>query len=163
MWQEMVDNAFSQFIKVVEVGRPALKGKLRKNLERVDQDGNKLTDEIPALDEHGDAIPGKKVPYHRKLADGGIYVSWEAKQYGLVDEIGYLEDATKKAATQANLSDYQVVVYDRPVSLLNLLGGGVKQPTPSDYSRAADAASPRVWYLAPNSEFAGMLAIMGKQ
>jgi len=162
MWQEMVDNAFSQFMSVVEAGRPALKGKLRKNLERVDQEGNKLPDEIPARDERGDAIPGKTFPYHRKLADGGIYVAWEAKQYGLIDEIGYLEDAIKKAATHASLSDYQAVVYDRPVSPFLSLLGGVKQPGPSDYSRAAEAATPRVWYLAPNSHLSGMLTIMGK-
>jgi protease-4 len=163
MWQEMVDNAYSQFISIVEAGRPHLKGKLTKELDRVDQAGNKLPKEIPDRDEKGEPIPGKSVPYHRKLADGGIYVAWEAKQYQLVDDIGYLDDATKKSATLANLSDYRVIVYERPVSLLSLLGGGIKQPTPREFARAAEAAGPKIWYLAPNSEFAGMLAIMGKE
>lgn len=162
MWQDMVDTAYSQFINIVETGRPALKGKLTKDLERVDRDGNKLNSEITARDDRGDEIPGKKIPYHRKLADGGIFVAWEAKHYGLIDEIGYLDDAAKKAATLANLSDYKVVVYDRPITLLSLLGGGIKQPNPADFSRAAFAASPRVWYMVPNAELSGLLAIMSK-
>jgi protease-4 len=164
VWKEMVDNAYAQFIDIVETGRPHLKGMLTKNLNRKDQNGKQMPTEIPDLDDNGDPIPGKKVPYHRKLADGGIFVAWEAKQLGLVDEIGYLDDATKKAATLAGLSsDYEVIVYERPPSLFNLLGGGIKQPGPQEFSKAAQAAGPQVWYMCPNAEFAGMLAIMGKE
>lgn len=163
VWQDMVDNAYAQFIEIVEAGRPGLKGKLTKDLVRVDGAGNKLPTEIPVRDDKGEPIPGKTVPYKRKLADGGIFTAQEAKRYELIDEIGYLEDAVKKAAQLAALSDYRTVIYDKPVTLLSLLGMQAKQSQKSEFLRLAEAAGPRLWYLAPNSEFAGMLAVMGKE
>jgi protease-4 len=162
MWQDMVDNAYGQFIKIVEDGRPQLKGKLTKDVERVDAAGNKLPDEIQLYDDKGNVVPGKTVPYHRKLADGGIFTAPVAKHYQLIDDIGYLEDAVKKAATLAGLSDYETVVYEKPVSIMSLLGASAKQSSSSEFLRIAQAAGPRVWYLSPNSEFAGMLALMEK-
>jgi protease-4 len=164
MWQDMVDNAYSQFLSIVEAGRPQLKGKLTQDITRVDAKGNKLPDEIAPRDSNGNIIKdAKPIPYKRQLADGGIYTAQEAKHYGLVDEIGFLEDATKKAATLANLSsDYQVVIYERPLTWLSLFGGGMKQPQP-DFAKLAQAASPRIWYLAPQSEAAGILAAIGKE
>jgi len=164
MWQDMVDDSYKQFLSIVENGRPNLKGELTKDLVRVDGDGKKLPDEIPVYDEHGDAVPGKKVPYKRKLADGGIFTALVAKQYKLIDDVGFLEDAVKKAATMAGLTqgDYETVVYETPLSLLSLLAGGADQSSRSEFLRLASAAGPRVWYLAPNSEFAGILAEMGK-
>src|SRR5262245_27722976 len=163
MWQDMVDHSYKQFLSVVEQGRPHLKGRLTKDLQRVGENGEKLPDEIPARDKDGNILKdGKPIPYKRKLADGGIFTAQEAKQYELIDEIGFLEDAAKKAAALANLTDYEVVTYERPVTLLSLLGGDMKQPHP-DFAKFASAAGPRLWYLAPNSEFAGMLAIMGKE
>jgi protease-4 len=164
MWQDMVDNAYKQFLDIVETGRPPLKGTLTKDLVRVDADGKKLPDEIAEYDDKGDVIPGKTVPYKRKLADGGIFTAPVAKQYKLIDEIGFVEDAVKKAATLAGLSqnDYKTVVYEKPLTLLSLLGASAKQSERSEFARLAAAAGPRVWYLAPNSEFAGVLAQMEK-
>jgi protease IV len=163
MWQDMVDNAYSQFISVVEIGRPHLKGQLTKDLERVGPQGEKLRDEILPRDKDGNIIKdAKPIPYKRKLADGGIFTVQEAQHYKLIDEIGFLEDATKKAAALANLSDYQVITYERPVTLLSLFGGGMTQRRP-DFAKFAAASGPRIWYLGPNSEFAGMLAIMGNE
>jgi protease-4 len=48
----------------------------------------------------------------RKLADGRIYTGIEAKKLGLVDEVGYLEDALKCALDLACLKDAAVVAYD---------------------------------------------------
>ncbi len=149
MWQDMVDNAYGQFRSVVEEGRPALKGKLTRNIELVDSNGNKLSGEIPARDSNGDIIKdAKPFTYTRQLADGGIFTAQEAKHYGLIDEIGFLKDATKKAATMANLSDYEVVTYPRQFSFLDLFSGGMKQTQP-DFAKIALASGPRVWYLAP--------------
>ena len=163
MWQDSVDNSYAQFISIVEDGRPALKGMLTKDLERVDPQGKRLPDEVPARDKDGNIdLTAKAIPYKRKLADGGIFTAHEAKHYQLVDDIGFLEDATKKAATMANLTDYEVIVYERPISLLSLFGGGMNQTQP-DFAKFASAAGPRIWFLAPHAEFAGMLAIMGKR
>ena len=50
----------------------------------------------------------------RRLADGRIYTAAEAKQLGLVDELGYLDDAIALARKEANLAEAQVIMYHRP-------------------------------------------------
>jgi protease-4 len=48
----------------------------------------------------------------RALADGRIYTGLDAKQLGLVDEVGYLEDAINAAMAMACIKDARVVAYD---------------------------------------------------
>jgi protease IV len=54
-------------------------------------------------------IPTERV---RELADGRVYTGVEAKKLGLVDEVGYLEDALKCALDLACLKDANVIAYD---------------------------------------------------
>jgi protease IV len=49
----------------------------------------------------------------RKLADGRIYSGDQAKAAGLIDEIGYLEDAVELAKKKAGLTEARVVTYGR--------------------------------------------------
>ena len=49
----------------------------------------------------------------RQLADGRIYTADVAKNEGLIDEIGYLDDAIDRAKKSANLNTAQVVTYTR--------------------------------------------------
>jgi len=49
-----------------------------------------------------------------KLADGRIYSGAQAKNLGLVDEIGYMQDAIDGAARLAKTSDPQVLFYENP-------------------------------------------------
>lgn len=49
----------------------------------------------------------------RQLADGRIYTADIAKSKGLIDEIGYLDDAIEQAKENAKLTDAQVVTYTR--------------------------------------------------
>jgi ClpP class serine protease len=146
----MVDHAYLEFLQVVEQGRPSLKGKLQDDI---------LIDEVVKIRE-GEARE-KKVKYTRYRADGGIWVADEAMKYGLIDQIGYLEDAIKVAKQAAGLSDdYRAVNYERPPSFLGAWLG-IKTEPPSmqlDVSKLADAATPRLWYLAPQSDLAGILA-----
>ncbi|MGH7166759.1 MAG: signal peptide peptidase SppA [Nitrospiraceae bacterium] len=65
----------------------------------------------------------------RKLADGRIYSAEQAKALGLVDSIGYLDDAIELAKRQSGLKDARVVAYRRPGEYrpniyAHLLGGG---------------------------------------
>lgn len=50
----------------------------------------------------------------KRLADGRIYTGEQAKAAGLVDEIGYLEDAVALAKQKAGLTEARVVTYQRP-------------------------------------------------
>jgi protease-4 len=151
LWQDMVDHAYSQFLAVVEDGRPLLKDKL---LEQV------LKKRLPKAPTTG----GEAVDFYRQRADGGIFTSDQALQLGLIDKIGYLEDAIKEVKRLANLGDdVRVVTYDRPPSLLTSLLGAEVAPSEGrlDPGKLAAGAVPRLWYLTPQSEMAGILAAIG--
>lgn len=74
----------------------------------------------------------------RPLADGRIFTAAQAKELGLVDRLGYLDDALTLAKERAGLTEARVVVYHRP---------GSHRPT--IYSLAPEILdwSPRFFYL----------------
>jgi protease-4 len=49
----------------------------------------------------------------RALADGRVYTGLDAKQLGLVDAVGYLEDAIADARALAGIDDATLIAYDR--------------------------------------------------
>lgn len=49
----------------------------------------------------------------KKLADGRIYSGDQAKAAGLIDEIGYLDDAIEMAKKKAGLTEARIVTYGR--------------------------------------------------
>jgi protease-4 len=49
----------------------------------------------------------------RPLADGRVYTGLDAQKLGLVDEVGYLEDALSAAMDLAGIKDAAVIAYDR--------------------------------------------------
>src|SRR5262249_54902792 len=49
----------------------------------------------------------------RALADGRIYTGIDAQKLGLVDQVGYLEDAIQAALDLACIKDAAIVAYDR--------------------------------------------------
>ncbi len=57
--------------------------------------------------------PNLSAEHIRKLADGRIYSGEQAKALGLVDGIGYLDDAVDLAKQQAGVAEAKVVVYRR--------------------------------------------------
>ncbi len=159
IWQDMVDHAYRQFVTVVEEGRPKLKGKLTKDLV--------IKEEIAAADDKGNSLldgngQAKKVPFTRIRADGGIFTADQAKEFGLIDEIGYQETAIAEARKLAGLGeDYEVFTYDRPIAIMNMLLGEEKaNPHESrmDLRSLSQAATPRLWYLSSQSDLAGLLA-----
>lgn len=58
-----------------------------------------------------------------QIADGAVYPADQALALGLVDELGYANDAYDKAAQLANLTNKHVVKYSKQQGLLDLLGG----------------------------------------
>lgn len=61
-----------------------------------------------------DGRPNLSVDQIRKLADGRIYSGEQAKAIGLVDDLGYLDDAIRLARERAKLEEAKVVTYRRP-------------------------------------------------
>lgn len=95
-----------------------------------------------------DKIPGGAAKL-KELADGRVYYAEEAQKLGLIDEIGYSDDAIRVAKDLANLSGpVRVVQYARPVSFLELVesGGGGGQRG-FDPNGLADVAAPKFFYL----------------
>jgi protease-4 len=56
------------------------------------------------------------------LADGSIYNAPEAIENGLIDDVGYIQEAIVLAESLADISDAKVVEYAEPFSLESLLG-----------------------------------------
>src|SRR5262249_43161111 len=119
LWQDMVDHAYSQFISIVEEGRPQLKGKMKELVVN-------RTITVTEKDKDGKEVKVDK-PFTRYRADGGVFTAEQALEFGLIDQIGYEKDAIEEARKLAGLGDdYWVVRYQRPLSLPDLLG--VKAP-----------------------------------
>lgn len=67
------------------------------------------------LDVVAKARPGIPEGKLRSLADGRVYTAGQALDAGLIDQIGYPENAIAWAKQEAGLSRCQVVIYHRPV------------------------------------------------
>jgi protease-4 len=159
LWQDMIDHAYQEFLDVVNKGRG---NKLKYPLQDEIKEEHK---QIPDIDADGKVIKEngqpKMVEYVRRLADGGIYTADKAKKYGLIDDIGYLDDAIVEARKLAGLGgNVRVITYEKPATLLTLLmGTEASQPgLRLDLNQFANSTMPRVWYLAPQSGLSGFLA-----
>lgn len=95
-------------------------------------------------------------PFFRKnpekldeLATGEVFSSMRAKEVGLVDETGFLEDAIARAAELAGLEadDYRVIEYEPPVTLSSL-AGFAQVNRGRDWTSLLDLTAPRAWYLS---------------
>jgi protease-4 len=161
-WQDMVDASYKHFLQVVHSGRPKLTDEILSN-EAV------ITEKIAIRDDKGNVAVDwfgepRTVDYIRYRADGGTFTASEALKFGLIDEIGSLEKAVEFVAKSADVSKYQVIAYERPTALFHLLfGSQAKAPSSAlDPQRLAQGATPRLWYLAPQADLAGILAGMAK-
>ncbi len=72
-------------------------------------------------------IPEDKV---RAFADGRIYTAQQAKDLGLVDRVGYLEEAVETAKQAARLPEARVVMYHRPRDYRSNIYSGTPIPEP---------------------------------
>lgn len=95
--QSVVDDMYGRFVKIVAEGR-AGKGP------------------IPAEAKAAEAAV-------RTIADGRIYTATQALSNGLVDEIGYLEDAQNAARKLSGVGDAEIIRYRRRLSFMDILSG----------------------------------------
>jgi protease-4 len=80
----------------------------------------------------------------RPLADGRIFSATAAQQNGLVDSIGYWEDAVKKMAELLSVPDVRVIRYEYHPSFSEILAN-LRSPWPD--IRALASEPPRLLYL----------------
>jgi protease IV len=85
----------------------------------------------------------------RRLADGRIYTAHQALAAGLVDGIGYLQDAVAELKERAHLEQARVVVYHRPREWSENLYSSSAAPAPRALPAgvAGQVASPAFLYL----------------
>jgi protease-4 len=96
------------------------------------------------------------VAYSRRLADGGVFTAQQAKEFGLVDRIGFQEDAIAEARQLANLSEAKVITYEKPLTFVDALLGVRLQASVSQTTLdMLPGVTARLWYLTPGYELAG--------
>jgi protease-4 len=86
------------------------------------------------------------------VATGQIFAANDALAKGLVDKIGFIEDAVARAAELANLgtSEVRCIKYDRPPTLFGSAFGASaasRSTAAADLSALFDLATPRAYYL----------------
>lgn len=86
------------------------------------------------------------------IATGQVFTANQALERGLIDKIGFLEDAIHRAAELANVSTDEVrcVKYAAPTTLVGeLIGARTASPTGYSLDAASllDLAAPRAYYL----------------
>ena len=82
------------------------------------------------------------------IADGSIYTARAALENGLIDGIGYLDDAITAAKTRGSLGEIEptIIRYSRKEPMLGLFG--LSSGTPADVRRLIDElAMPRLMFL----------------
>jgi protease-4 len=89
--------------------------------------------------------PNLSLEQIKKLADGRIYSGEQAKVAGLVDDIGYLDEAIELAKKKAGVSEARVVTYRRPGEYQNNI-----------YSRALTSGAP-AWSSLANFDLLSMV------
>jgi len=87
------------------------------------------------------------------VATGQVFTARQAVDNGLVDKVGFLEDATARAIELAGVdpADTQVIRYKRDTGLMDQLLFGAnaraRNAAPFDLSRLVDLATPRAYYI----------------
>jgi protease-4 len=99
-------------------------------------------------------VKARKLPEDRvrAAADGRVYTAEQALRLGLVDRIGYLEDAVALAKERVGLSEARVVMYHRPKEYRANIYSATPVPSPAESTLAQLAAAfggggPRFLYL----------------
>lgn len=96
---------------------------------------------ITVIDDNRKPLNREKVT---KLATGQIYTADDALKFGLIDAIGYEEDALAELSTVAQVTDPKVVKYGHTSGLVDLILGSKAQLDPAaQFRNWLEAAVPR--------------------
>ena len=100
---------------------------------------------LDVIDENRDTLDKEQV---RALATGQIYTAKDAKQNGLIDEIGFQEDALEALRQTAGATNPKVVIYHYKLDLWDVLLGSAKANDPAAQWRSlVELSVPRAMYL----------------
>lgn len=88
----------------------------------------------------------------RQLADGSIYSAPEAVKNGLIDQVGYMDDAVYRAEQLAQVADAEIVEYQQRFSVWNILGAQSESKINIESQILEHIAAPRLLYLWDGKE-----------
>ena len=112
---------------------------------------------IPAIEFHSERMRngGLRLTFVGQLdavTTGQIFTANQALEHGLVDKIGFVEEAIERATELANLTtkDVRCVKYEESPTLVGVLMGA-DAPVPAlssiDFAAVAELMTPRAYYL----------------
>jgi protease-4 len=98
---------------------------------------------IGVIDENRSKLDAEKV---KTLATGQIYTAQDAVENGLVDEIGFEDDAIAALKSKLNLTKVRVVTYEHPSSLLDVLSLNSKAQATNPWRAMLEASVPQALF-----------------
>ena len=140
----IASGPLKEMLSLTKDRTPELAEKERKLLQELVDDMFRRFKEIvkagrPKLDD--DAVDS--------VATGQVFTARQALEAGLVDRIGFLEEAIDRAVELAGLSPEtaRAVKYSKPKGLLDEVLGGASATSRVDLAAIAELTTPRGWYL----------------
>jgi protease-4 len=125
---DLLNDMHEEFVQVVRMGRG----------DRLKTQAHKVTTRNSA---------GEPVAYEEiEPLNGRVYTAKHARTWGLIDQVGYMDQAIEAAGARAKLGNPRVVQYHPPRSLLSRLGmSGGKSVLDAD--RVQEYLTPRIMML----------------
>src|SRR5207249_4779291 len=99
---------------------------------------------LEVIDENRDSLT---MPQVRALATGQIYTAKDARKLGMIDEIGFEDDALAELKKITNLEKARVVTYHNPVDIWDVLMGSTAAHDPAaQWKSLLELTVPRAMY-----------------
>ena len=99
---------------------------------------------LEVIDDNRDTLT---MPQVRELATGQIYTARDAKKIGMIDEIGFEEDALAELKKLTNLDKARVVTYHNPTDIWDVLMGATASNDPAaKWKSLLELTVPRAMY-----------------
>jgi protease-4 len=99
---------------------------------------------LGVIDENRETLT---MPQVRELATGQIYTAQDAKKIGMIDEIGFEEDALEELKKLTNLSKARIVSYHHTVDIWDALMGSATANDPATkWKSLLELTVPRAMY-----------------
>lgn len=117
-----------------------------KKLEQLVDESFKGFEEVVA---YGRPVLAKDANAMGEVRTGQIFTAKQAHKLGVVDKLGYLEDAIDRACELAKveLEEVRVVEFEQPVGLFDRALGGQASGPSFDLAAFIDLTAPRAYYL----------------
>lgn len=137
LWRTILHESFEQFLTVIADNRPRMYRKDQRLFGMNAAAACAMRDEL-------DPQTGTAV---EDVATGRIFTANQALAVGLVDKIGFVDDAIAELKDRLDMDSIRVVQYQHPQTILGLFAGSMKAQQPEQRWQALmDATVPRAMY-----------------